>query len=87
VLRVSVGGKRYYVKRYSGTGKNPRRRWFGLRRWLGPPRVRAEWQNLLAFRPGEFRPQPWSPMAWNAAWRLHPRRAGDRGNPDTRDLA
>ncbi len=50
VLRVGVGGKRYYVKRYSGNGKNLRRRWFGLRRWLGPPRVRAEWRNLLAFR-------------------------------------
>ncbi len=50
VLRVSAGGKRYYVKRYSGTGKNLKRRWFGLRRWLGPPRVRAEWRNLLAFR-------------------------------------
>ena len=50
VLRVSVGGKRYYVKRYSGTGKNLQRRWFGLRRWFGPPRVRAEWRNLLAFR-------------------------------------
>jgi tRNA A-37 threonylcarbamoyl transferase component Bud32 len=50
VLRVGVGGKRYYVKRYSGNGKTMRRRWFGLRRWFGPPRVRAEWRNLLAFR-------------------------------------
>lgn len=50
VLRVVAEGKRYYVKRYSGTGKNLQRRWFGLRRWLGPPRVRAEWRNLLAFR-------------------------------------
>lgn len=50
VLRVSVGGKRYYVKRYSGNGNNPRRRWFGLRRWLGLPRVRVEWRNLRAFR-------------------------------------
>ena len=50
VLRVSAGGKRYYVKRYTGTGKNLQRRWFGLRRWLGPPRVRAEWRNLQAFR-------------------------------------
>ena len=50
VLRVEVAGKRYYVKRYSGTGKNPQRRWFGLRRWLGPPRVRNEWRNLQAFR-------------------------------------
>lgn len=49
VLRVGVGGKRYYVKRYSGNGKNMKRRWFGLRRWLGSPRVRAEWRNLLAF--------------------------------------
>ncbi len=50
VLRVVAAGKRYYVKRYSGSGKNPQRRWFGLRRWLGPPRVRSEWRNLLAFR-------------------------------------
>ena len=50
MLRVTVGSQRYYVKRYSGSGKNHRRRWFGLRRWFGSPRVRAEWQNLLAFR-------------------------------------
>jgi len=43
VLRVTVGGQRYYVKRYTGAGKNP------LRRWLGRPRVRAEWENLLDF--------------------------------------
>jgi len=30
VLRVSAAGKRYYVKCYSGTGKSPLRRWFGL---------------------------------------------------------
>lgn len=50
VLRLEAAGKRYYVKRYSGTGKNLQTRWFGLRRWLGPPRVRNEWRNLLAFR-------------------------------------
>lgn len=69
VLRVSAGGRRYYVKRYSGTGKNHRRRWFGLRRWFGPPRVRAEWQNLLAF-------QAWGiPTATLVAYGLE-RRAG-----------
>ncbi|ANQ86729.1 lipopolysaccharide core biosynthesis protein [Azoarcus olearius] len=43
VLRVTVGARRYYVKRYHGAGKNP------LRRWLGRPRVQAEWENLQHF--------------------------------------
>jgi hypothetical protein len=88
VLRVSVGGKRYYVKRYTGNGKNLRRRWFGLRRWLGPPRVRAEWRNLLAFR-------AWGiPTATLVAYGLERRFGGFlRGAlvteeiPDTMDLA
>lgn len=42
VLRVEVAGQRYYVKQYWGAGK-------GLRRWLGRPRVEAEWQNLRLF--------------------------------------
>lgn len=42
VLRVEVAGLRYYVKQYWGAGK-------GLRRWLGRPRVKAEWQNLRLF--------------------------------------
>lgn len=42
VIRVERGGLRYYVKRYWGAGK-------GLRRWLGRPRVKAEWQNLKQF--------------------------------------
>jgi hypothetical protein len=50
VLRVVADGKRYYVKRYVGNGKNAVRRWFGLRALIGPPRVRTEWANLLAFR-------------------------------------
>jgi hypothetical protein len=50
VLRVTADGKRYYVKRYAGNGKNAVRRWFGLRALIGPPRVRTEWTNLLAFR-------------------------------------
>ena len=50
VLRVEREGKRYYVKLYDSNGKNARRRWFGLRQWLAPPRVRKEWQNLLFFR-------------------------------------
>lgn len=50
VLRIKREGKRYYVKRYAGNGKNARRRWYGLRQWLAPPRVKKEWQNLLAFR-------------------------------------
>jgi len=43
VIRVERNGGRYYVKRYSGAGK-------GLRRYLGRPRVKAEWQNLMLFR-------------------------------------
>jgi len=39
VLRVEHAGIGYYVKRYWRAGK-------GLRRWLGRPRVVAEWQNL-----------------------------------------
>ncbi|MDX5444673.1 MAG: heptose kinase [Zoogloeaceae bacterium] len=43
VIRVEVGGTGYYVKRYTGAGKNP------LRRWLSRPRVHLEWKNLRAF--------------------------------------
>ncbi|MBT8765608.1 lipopolysaccharide kinase InaA family protein [Metapseudomonas boanensis] len=42
VLRVEHRGVRYYVKRYWAAGK-------GLRRWIGRPRVKAEWQNLKHF--------------------------------------
>lgn len=50
VLRVEVGGRRYYVKRYVGNGKNLLRRWFGLRALFGTPRVQREWENLRAFQ-------------------------------------
>ena len=43
VIRVSYGGQRFYVKRYWEAGK-------GLRRYLGRPRVKAEWQNLRQFQ-------------------------------------
>ena len=43
VLRTEFAGRRYYLKRYTGAGKNP------LRRWFARPRVRAEWENLQAF--------------------------------------
>jgi len=43
VIRVEVAGRRFYVKRYTAAAKNP------LRRWLARPRVKAEWENLLAF--------------------------------------
>ena len=49
VLRLQVGDRRYYVKRYQDAGLNLLRRWFGLRDWLGPQRVRKEWENLQAF--------------------------------------
>lgn len=42
VIRVEFNGVRYYVKRYWGAGK-------GLRRFIGRPRVKAEWQNLRNF--------------------------------------
>ena len=42
VIRVKRDGVHYYVKRYTGAGK-------GLRRYLGKPRVRSEWQNLKRF--------------------------------------
>lgn len=42
VIRVERGGVRFYVKRYHGAGK-------GLRRFVGRPRVKAEWQNLKLF--------------------------------------
>ena len=42
VHRVWVGDRHYYVKRYTSAGKN-------LRRYLGRPRVKAEWENLLNF--------------------------------------
>jgi hypothetical protein len=42
VIRIEIEGVRYYVKRYWGAGK-------GLRRYLGRPRVKAEWQNLKLF--------------------------------------
>lgn len=50
VLRVSIDGKRYYVKRYFSNGKNIVRRWFGLRGLIGPQRIQTEWRNLLFFR-------------------------------------
>lgn len=49
VERVSADGTRYYVKRYVGNGKNPVRRWFGLRGLVAPQRVVNEWENLLLF--------------------------------------
>jgi tRNA A-37 threonylcarbamoyl transferase component Bud32 len=42
VIRIERDGVRYYVKRYWGAGK-------GLRRYIGRPRVKAEWQNLKYF--------------------------------------
>lgn len=42
VVRVQREGVNYYVKRYVGAGK-------GLRRYMGRPRVKSEWQNLKRF--------------------------------------
>jgi len=62
VIRVEYDGLRYYVKRYWGAGKK-------LRRYLGRPRVKAEWQNLKHF-------ERWGiPVAPLVAWGME-RRAG-----------
>lgn len=42
LVKVDHRGVAYYVKRYTSAGK-------GLRRYLGKPRVKAEWQNLKRF--------------------------------------
>lgn len=50
VLRLTLDGRRYYVKRYVGDRAHPLRNWFGLRSLLLKPPVQKEWENLLAFR-------------------------------------
>ena len=88
VIRVELEGKRYYVKRYVGNGTRLVRRWFGLRQWLVPPRVRAEWRNLERFA-------AWGiPTAHLAAYGLERRWGGFRRGAviteevrDTDDLA
>ena len=74
VIRVNRNGVNYYVKRYIGAGK-------GLRRYLGKPRVKAEWQNLKRFA-------KWGiPTAEVVAWGLERRGAAyDRGAMITREL-
>lgn len=42
VHRLRVDGRHYYIKRYVAAGSN-------LRRYIGRPRIRAEWENLLRF--------------------------------------
>ena len=42
VVRIERDGINYYVKRYTGAGKH-------MRRYLGRPRIKAEWQNLKQF--------------------------------------
>ncbi|QKE64671.1 heptose kinase [Aquipseudomonas campi] len=81
VVRIERDGVCYYVKRYWGAGK-------GLRRYIGRPRVKAEWQNLKYFA-------KWGiPTAPIVAYGLE-RKAGafvrgaliTRELPDTQDLA
>lgn len=74
VIRVQCGGVNYYVKRYVGAGK-------GLRRYLGKPRVKSEWQNLKRFA-------KWGiPTAVVVAWGLERNGASyDRGALITREL-
>ena len=81
VIRVQREGVNYYVKRYTGAGK-------GLRRYLGRPRVKSEWQNLKRFA-------KWGiPTADVVAWGLERKgMAYARGAmitrelPNTRDLS
>lgn len=75
VIRVERDGVRYYVKRYTGAGK-------GLRRYVGRPRVKAEWQNLKLF-------ERWGiPTAPIVAYGLERRFGGfARGALITRELA
>jgi hypothetical protein len=48
VLRVTLDGKVYYVKRYVGDRPGIRS-WFGLRTLVAPIRVKREWENLAHF--------------------------------------
>lgn len=43
VVRVEIEGTRYYVKRYWDAGK-------GIRKFLGKPRIKREWQNMQRFK-------------------------------------
>ncbi|WP_347903558.1 lipopolysaccharide kinase InaA family protein [Pseudomonas purpurea] len=74
VIRVQRHGINYYVKRYVGAGK-------GLRRYLGRPRVKSEWQNLKRFA-------KWGiPTAEVVGWGLERRYAAyARGAMITREL-
>ncbi|MGH8349587.1 MAG: lipopolysaccharide kinase InaA family protein, partial [Pseudomonas sp.] len=74
VIRVERNGVNYYVKRYVGAGR-------GLRRYLGKPRVKMEWQNLKRFA-------KWGiPTADVVAWGLERRGvAYARGAMITREL-
>ncbi len=74
VIRIERDGVNYYVKRYTGAGK-------GLRRYLGRPRIKAEWQNLKQFAKWDI------PTAEVVAWGLE--RSGlsfARGAMITREL-
>jgi tRNA A-37 threonylcarbamoyl transferase component Bud32 len=42
MARTRIDGKNYYLKRYTGGGKN-------LRRYIGRSRIRGEWESMLFF--------------------------------------
>lgn len=74
VVRIERDGVNYYVKRYTAAGK-------ALRRYLGRPRIKAEWQNLKQFA-------KWGiPTAEVVAWGLERNGLGfGRGAMITREL-
>ncbi|HDS1736397.1 MULTISPECIES: lipopolysaccharide kinase InaA family protein [Pseudomonas] len=74
VVRIQRDGVYYYVKRYTAAGKH-------MRRYLGRPRIKAEWQNLKQFA-------KWGiPTAEVVAWGLERKgMAFGRGAMVTREL-
>lgn len=81
VHRLRVGEQQFYIKRYVEAGKN-------LRRFIGRPRIRAEWENLLKFKRWGI---PTVPVVGYGMQRrgfmFHRGALITLGIPDTRDLA
>ena len=81
VHRLQVGDQQFYVKRYIAAGKN-------LRRFIGRPRIRAEWENLLKFKRWGIPTVPVVGYGMQRRGLMFDRGALiTLGIPDTRDLA